>query len=149
MKKITIVVSENNEQYAINLEDTDSYKNDEGYVEDLQLVKSKIDNILFSFKQKEVTERFNISMKENPDFDGNNYFIDDKERLTRQCKRVFDLMKDGKWRTLEQISLINNDPLTSISARLRDLRKPKFGNFVVNKRLVEKGLWEYQLDMRA
>lgn len=72
----------------------------------------------------------------------------DEERLTGQLKRIFDLMKDGNWRTLSEISEITGDPQASISAQLRHLRKVRFGCHNVFKRNRggrEHGLFEYRL----
>jgi len=89
------------------------------------------------------------SLPVTPRFNGDVYnrSFDDK-RLTGQLKRIFDLMADGQWRTLEEISQITGDPPASISAQLRHLRKKRFGSHTVNKRPRgdrRKGLWEYKL----
>lgn len=84
-----------------------------------------------------------------PDFDGGTYAREhDHARLTRQHARVRDLMLDGKWRTLDEIAAGTGDPTASISARLRDLRKRKFGSFTVTRRARGDrrcGLFEYQV----
>lgn len=83
-----------------------------------------------------------------PRFDGAGYDpAIDHVRLTRQIKRIFDLMSDASWRTLQEIADITGDPAASVSAQLRHLRKKKFGSWVVNKRRRTpcSGLWEYQL----
>lgn len=84
-----------------------------------------------------------------PRFDGAVYESKfDLERLTGQLQRVFNLMRDGKWRTLEEISKATGDPQASVSAQLRHLRKPRFGAHEVNKRARgerSRGLFEYQL----
>jgi len=90
-----------------------------------------------------------VSMWDNPRFDGSNYdpIFDDK-RLTGQINRIYSLMVDGKWRTLEEISKLTGDGQASISAQLRHLRKERFGSHIVNKRNRgnrESGLYEYQL----
>jgi hypothetical protein len=56
-------------------------------------------------------------------------------------------MKDGKYRTLRQIADATGCLETSASARLRDLRKPKFGAYSVDARRTEcVGLvYEYRL----
>jgi len=82
-------------------------------------------------------------------FNGSDYDpkFDDK-RLKGQIARVFHCMKDGKWRTLEEISKVTKDPHASISAQLRHLRKDRFGSHIVDKRsrgARERGLWEYRL----
>ena len=69
----------------------------------------------------------------------------DGDRLNRQARLVFNLMKDGRWRTLAAIATIVDEPEASVSARLRDLRKKRFGERVVDKRYVGNGLWEYKL----
>ena len=69
----------------------------------------------------------------------------DGSRLTAQFNRVLDLMRDGQWRTLEQIAAATGDPAPSVSARLRDMRKPRFGSHAVNRRYVRRGLFEYQV----
>lgn len=81
-----------------------------------------------------------------PHFDGSTYEPDeDHNRLTRQLARVRTLMLDGRWRTLKQIAARTHDPESSVSARLRDLRKQRFGAYLVNRRRRERGLFEYQL----
>jgi len=70
----------------------------------------------------------------------------DLDRLNGQILRVFNVMKDGRWRTLNQIAVQTGDPSPSVSAQLRHLRKEKFGGFNVKKhRIQETGLWLYQL----
>jgi hypothetical protein len=71
----------------------------------------------------------------------------DQRRLSGQVERIFNLMKDGKWRSLHEIESITNDPAASISAQLRHLRKKRFGSHTVNRRRRKKdgGLFEYQL----
>lgn len=71
----------------------------------------------------------------------------DGSRLTAQLDDVRVLMADGKWRTLAAVASALNAPEASVSARLRDLRKEKFGGHTVNRRRVAavRGLHEYQL----
>jgi hypothetical protein len=69
----------------------------------------------------------------------------DGKRLQSQLSAVFELMRDGKWRTLSQISASIGAPAQSVSARLRDLRKTKFLGAVVERRFVSNGLFEYRI----
>ena len=69
----------------------------------------------------------------------------DFERLNDQMLRVFRVMNDSQWRTLSAIARETGDPEASVSARLRDFRKPRFGSLRVNRRRIGKGLYEYQL----
>lgn len=66
----------------------------------------------------------------------------DGARLNAQCKRVFDAMRWGEWKTLSQIAHITHDPEASISARLRDLRRH---GHKVERKYIERGLWSYRL----
>lgn len=82
-------------------------------------------------------------------FNGPDYSPEhDNRRLTGQILRVFNLMKDGKWRTLREIEEKTGDPQASASAQLRHLRKARFGGHEVLKRNRgdrEQGLFEYKL----
>ena len=72
----------------------------------------------------------------------------DEVRLKKQYKRVFSLMVDGEWRTLSEVALVTGDPLQSISARLRDFRKARFGGHQLDRRRRGddvSGLFEYRL----
>jgi len=86
-------------------------------------------------------------------FSGPDYIpIFDQARLTGQIRRIYSLMKDGRWRTLKEIESETNDPQSSISAQLRHLRKPGFGSHQVNKRRrgdPYQGLFEYQLRLKT
>lgn len=89
-----------------------------------------------------------LNLFNNPNFQGADYVPEkDKVRLTGQIHRVFDCMKDGRWRTFYEIEAITKDPQASISAQLRNLRKDRFGRHTVNKRRTTKngGTYEYQL----
>jgi hypothetical protein len=69
----------------------------------------------------------------------------DFHRLNKQANRVFQLMMDGCWRTLAEISFATGDAESSISARLRDLRKDQFGGSIVKRKRRTIGQYEYQL----
>lgn len=90
-----------------------------------------------------------LDLFEDAHFDGKTYDPQfDKERLTSQIRKVFDLMQDAKWRTLVEIERKIKQPQASISARLRDLRKERFGGHTVNRRTRDerkRGCFEYQL----
>jgi len=69
----------------------------------------------------------------------------DHDRLRAQLHRVLNAVSDHEWRTLHQISAITGDPEASVSARLRDLRKDKFGGYTIERQYAGEGLWEYRL----
>lgn len=87
-------------------------------------------------------------------FDGATY--DEKKdgpRLSRQLDRVKALMLDGQWRTLRHIVDSIEGPASEagVSARLRDLRKRRFGACLVERRRLpgSPGLHEYRLKLRV
>lgn len=69
----------------------------------------------------------------------------DESRLTAQFGRIFSLMCDAGWRTLDEIAERTGDPTPSISAQLRHMRKARFGGHVVERRHIANGLYEYRL----
>ena len=74
----------------------------------------------------------------DPKFDG--------KRLAGQILRVFDVVSDGRWRTLDELARETGDPHASVSAQLRNLRKQDFGSHTIIKRHRgdrANGLWEY------
>jgi hypothetical protein len=80
-----------------------------------------------------------------PPFDGPGLTADDQRRLSRQLAAVQAYMADGSWRSLTDISRAVGAPEASVSARLRDLRKPKHGGFTVERRHVLNGLFHYRV----
>jgi len=72
----------------------------------------------------------------------------DAPRLSRQLDRVRDMMSDGQWRTLAQVAASCGCSEASASARLRDLRKARFGGHTVERRRVPggRGLHEYRIN---
>lgn len=71
----------------------------------------------------------------------------DRERLAGQLERVTRLMCDGRWRTLAEIAQSVNGSEAGVSARLRDLRKRRFGGHAVERRRIYggNGLHEYRV----
>lgn len=79
-------------------------------------------------------------------FHGSDYDHErDGVRLGNQANQVFELMKDGRWRSIREVSIAINQPETSVSAQLRNLRKQRFGGHTVNKVHIGEGFWRYQL----
>lgn len=84
------------------------------------------------------------------DFDGKTFVrARDRERLAAQLTAVRRFMSDGQWRLLAEIAAATGAPEASISARLRDLRKPKFGGLTVERDYVGDGLWQYRVLVAA
>jgi len=89
-----------------------------------------------------------INQVTDPHFDGSTYEPElDHVRLTGQLQRVYSVMKDGRWRTLNNISVLASGPESSIGARIRDLRKAKFGEYQVDRKRdsINKGTFLYRL----
>lgn len=85
-----------------------------------------------------------------PKRDGATYdHARDGERLHKQHHRVLAALRGGAWWTLRELSAHTGDPEASVSARLRDLRKPRFGSHVIERQYVERGLFKYRLRDQA
>lgn len=90
--------------------------------------------------------QYNADRKAAVRFDGQTYeHSKDSSRLAAQMNRVRELMADGHWRTLAEIEAVTGDPQASVSARLRDLRKERFGQHTVERRRRGPGTFEYRL----
>jgi hypothetical protein len=87
-----------------------------------------------------------MTLRTGPHFDGVTYDKNlDHAPLTGQLERVYLLMQDGQWRTLDQIAEAVGGSQAGVSARLRDFRKPKFGGMIVDRRRVFGRLYEYRI----
>lgn len=72
----------------------------------------------------------------------------DQDRLAHLLGRVWQRMRYGGWFTLKELTQHCGGSEAGCSARIRDLRKPKFGGYVVERRRrgdPKNGLWEYRL----
>jgi len=69
----------------------------------------------------------------------------DGARINRQRMAVWRAMSDGQWHTLRELSKTTGHPEASISARLRDFRKVRYGAHTVLRQYVFNGLWEYRV----
>ena len=69
----------------------------------------------------------------------------DLTRLNGQALAVYNVMSSGNWYTLSLLSKLADAPEASVSARLRDLRKPKFGGFDIQSRYLGCGMWQYRM----
>jgi len=88
-----------------------------------------------------------------PAFDGATFEpAKDAERLTGQLATVREYMLAANlyaigetWYSLAEIASGTGYPEGSISARLRDLRKSKFGSYLVERRRRSPGTFEYRV----
>ena len=71
----------------------------------------------------------------------------DGTRLRTLLMRVHKLMGDGEWRTLKRIVLAVGGSEAGVSARLRDLRKARWGAHTVERERHPDGggLWVYRV----
>ena len=75
-----------------------------------------------------------------PDFDGGTYEQEvDKKRMTAQLSLVRELMSDGRWWSIAQLAdaIWKSGYMATpqgISARIRDLRKARYGGREVDRR---------------
>ena len=79
-------------------------------------------------------------------FDGVTYDpANDEKRLEKLLGRVWAFMGDRCWHTLAEIRAACGGSEASVSARLRDLRKERFGAYTIERRRQGKGLWVYRM----
>ncbi|HIM30848.1 MAG TPA: hypothetical protein EYG57_15045 [Planctomycetes bacterium] len=81
-------------------------------------------------------------------FDGETYDPhEDYERLNTSLDRVRWLMAHptGRWWTLRALSDRTGSSEAGVSARIRDLRKPRNGGLVVEHERQAGGLWHYRV----
>lgn len=82
-------------------------------------------------------------------FGGVTYERDkDYVRLSTLLMRVQTFMSDKCWHTLPEIQSVAGGSEASCSARLRDMRKDKFGGSIIERRRRSVGLFEYRLGVR-
>lgn len=80
-------------------------------------------------------------------FDGKTYNPEeDYERLASQLQAVTNIMSDNEWHTLAELHAEVGGSEAAISARVRDLRKPKYGSRTIMRRYVGYGVWEYRME---
>ena len=70
-----------------------------------------------------------------------------------QLVMIYTYIQDERWHTLRDIEDATNQPQSSISAQLRNLRKPQFGSHTIERRRhvssdPHSGLHEYRLVIR-
>lgn len=79
-------------------------------------------------------------------FDGVTYDRkQDSKRLLSLLDRVKSIMLSGNWRTLKESKDETGGTESSVSARLRDLRKGKFGGYKIERKRIIGGLHAYRL----
>lgn len=93
-------------------------------------------------------------------FDGADVQVSDDPRLQTQLDVIRDLLllgiypkswkysrelHNGGWWSLYSISVVTRFGGASISAQLRNLRKPRFGGYTVERRRVSAGYYEYRV----
>lgn len=69
----------------------------------------------------------------------------DGARLSRALQTVCETMKDGHWHTLPELANKAGCSVQGASARVRDLRKDRFGAHTVDREYVGGGSWRYRM----
>lgn len=83
--------------------------------------------------------------------DGDTYSpVMDEGRLNAQARVVWRAMASGEWQSLAALAAVTGAPEASVSARIRDFRKPEFGGHEVERRRRDaSAAWEYRLRVRV
>ena len=89
-----------------------------------------------------------------PHFDGKTYNPSlDHKRLTSEMDAVRDIMLDGRWYSIQELTplvsarMVAKASESGVSARIRDLRKPKHGSHIVARRRRTAGTHEYRIEL--
>jgi hypothetical protein len=94
-------------------------------------------------------ERAQLPERSSMRFDGETYEPAlDQVRLSGQMLRVFRALAQGRWLTLRDLSSECGGSEAGVSARLRDLRKARFGAHIVERRRIQgvRGdIFEYRI----
>ena len=69
----------------------------------------------------------------------------DQYRLGSQLNDVWQYIKDGEWHYPEEMEEALDHRWASMSARLRDFRKDRFGAHNIERERVRGGSWRYRL----
>lgn len=81
-----------------------------------------------------------------PQFDGETYDESkDFRRLNSQFEKVKAIMSDGKWWSPYELKALIGGSESGITARIRDLKKERFGAYKIDKRRRTTGTWEYRI----
>lgn len=79
-------------------------------------------------------------------FDGTTYVhARDHGRLSAQLNQVRQVLSDRQWHMLAEIVLRVRGSEAGVSARIRDLRKTKFGGHLIERRHISHGVWQYRM----
>ena len=89
--------------------------------------------------------RLSESYLNDTPFDGSTIAPQDVPRLSKQMAGVKSAMSGGAWRTLGDLQTLVGGSEAGISARIRDLRKERFGSHLIERRRLNGGLWQYRM----
>ena len=90
--------------------------------------------------------RLSQALLNDTPFDGSTYVhARDHARLSGQLDLVRQILSDRQWHTLEEIAELVGGSVAGVSARIRDLRKQKFGSHEIDRKYVSAGLWRYRM----
>lgn len=69
----------------------------------------------------------------------------DEARLGRSLAAVRQVMQDHQWHTIAELAEKAECSQAAASARIRDLRKPQFGSYTIEREYMANGLWRYRM----
>lgn len=70
----------------------------------------------------------------------------DMDAISRQCRAVWAVVKDGEWYSLERIKELTGAPEASVSARIRDLSNKHGCTYEKKRDPNHRGLWWYRFE---
>lgn len=77
--------------------------------------------------------------------DGATITAEDRPRMDGQMARVYEALADGHWHQPDELEAVTGDNWASIGARLRDLRKERFGGYNIERESRGDGVFAYRI----
>ena|SRR3990167_874785 len=102
------------------------------------------------FEGKSYSAKISIGSIDDTDFypHGDNITEKEKSKMTGARNDVFQIMRDGAWRTIEQIQgmMFEFCPSQSVTIYLRSFREAQYGSYIVKKKKLGRGrVFQYQV----
>ena len=75
--------------------------------------------------------------------------MSDGERLEGQFERVWAIMRDGEYHTIQEVAVTTGDPAQSVARQIRYIRSKARGGHVLEREHRGRGLYAFRVDFNA
>ena len=84
-----------------------------------------------------------------PEFKGAALRLEDGKRLAGQFDRVWAIMRDGEYHTIQEVAERTGDPAQSVARQMRYIRSKARGGHVLEREHRGRGLYAFRVDFGA